>query len=47
MWQTNISFSIDGDGCTLVKICVHPGKIDMEPNNVGFEDDFPFQLGDF
>ena len=26
---------------------VTPWKINMEPKNGGWEDDFPFQLGDF
>jgi len=28
-------------------INVTPWKINMEPENDGLEDDFPFQLGDF
>ena len=31
------------------QICIQytPPKTNMEPKNVGFEDDFPFQRGDF
>ena len=29
------------------KIWYTPSKINMEPENDGLEDDFPFQLGDF
>ena len=28
-------------------IYTYPRKINMEPENDGLEDDFPFQLGDF
>ena len=29
------------------RLLLDPWKIQMEPNNGGLEDEFPFQLGDF
>ena len=43
-------FRMSRDGSLLGSMLgkwITPPKTNMEPKNVGFEDDFPFQRGDF
>ena len=51
-WRSSTSvfvwmvYRIHGTG-TYILPAFTPPKINMEPENDGLEDDFPFQLGDF